>query len=100
MVLNLLGWTDFAVGWTTPNERASIEDRVLHGVPTTSIFKLNTQPGTHAAFVLGMFYTPLRPGEYAQGTSDDLQFYAVPRPSSSPWEVRVNYATFSFAVSN
>ena len=100
MVLVLLGWTSFAVGWTTPSDRASIEDSVLHGVPMTSIFKFNTQPGTKAAFVLGMFYTPPRPGEYAQGTKDDLQFYAVPRPNSSPWEVRVNYAMFSFTVNN
>jgi DNA-binding transcriptional ArsR family regulator len=100
MVLVLLGWTGFAIGWTIPNDRASIDDSVLHGAPLTGIFKFNTQPGTQAGFALGMFYTPPRPGEYAQGSSSDLQFYAVPRASSSPWEVRVNYAMFSFTVTN
>jgi DNA-binding transcriptional ArsR family regulator/ribosomal protein L40E len=100
MVLVLLGWTAFAVGWTVPNDRASITDSVLHGVPESGIFQFDAKPGTQSGFVLGMFFSPPRPGEYAQEVSNGLQFYAVPRPSSSPWEVKVNYATFLFTVTN
>jgi DNA-binding transcriptional ArsR family regulator len=100
MVLVLIGWTAFAVGWTVPNDRASTMDSVLRGVPESGTFQFDAKPGTQSGFVLGMFFSPPRPGEYAQEVSNGLQFYAVPRPSSSPWEVKVNYATFLFTVTN
>ena len=100
MVLVLLAWGTFALTWTIPNDRASILDSVLHGQPSTYGHALDVQPGTNATFFLGMFYQPPRPGLSAWFVTNGVSQYSVPRPSTSPWETKVDYAVFFFTIVN
>lgn len=98
MMLVLLAWGAFALTWTIPNDRVSIVDSVIHGQPATVGIPFSVQPATNGSFVLGMFRQSPRPGQTSAGLGNAFMVYDVPRSSSNPWEVKVNYAVFSFVV--
>jgi DNA-binding transcriptional ArsR family regulator/ribosomal protein L40E len=98
MVLVLLAWGVFALTWTTPNDRVSIVDSVVHGQQETVGIPFSVQPSTNTSYVLEMFHRPWMPGDGSTVQPNGWKAYNVPKSSSSPWEAKVDYAVFSFLV--
>ena len=98
MVIVLLSWGVFALTWTIPNDRVTILDSVLHGQPWTYGHSISVPPGTNGTFVLGMFHQSPSPGLTGGGLLNGFMIYDVPMTSSNPWEVKLEYAVFSFLI--